>query len=82
VQSPDAPRRAGPEPGDAALAGSGWGRHHDGNHHHPPATPGKAQGLTWRYGTPTATTPHMANASRPHGPKGRSGGAAGDCRPD
>ena len=71
-----APRRAGPEPGDAALAGRGRGRHHDGNHHHPPATPGKAQRLTWRYGTPTAMT------LRTHGPKGRSGGAAGDCRPD
>ena len=28
-----APRRAGPEPGAAALVGSDRGRHHDGNHH-------------------------------------------------
>jgi hypothetical protein len=38
VHPPDAPRRAGPEPGTAALAGSGRGRHHDGDHqNHPPA---------------------------------------------
>jgi len=55
-----APRRAGPELGAATFVGSGRGCHHDANHHHPPATPGKAQGLTWRYGTPTATTPHTA----------------------
>ncbi len=35
---------------------------------HPPATPEKAQGLTWRYGTLTAATPHTANASRTSGP--------------
>ena len=40
---------------------------------HPPATPERAQGLTWRYGTLTAATPHTANASRTSGPKGRSG---------
>jgi len=33
-----APRRAGPEPGAAALVGGGRGRHQDGNdHNHPPA---------------------------------------------
>ena len=58
-----APRRAGPEPGAAALVGRDRGRHHDRNHHrHPPATPGKAQGLSWRYYTLTATT------LRTHGP--------------
>jgi len=39
---------------------------------HPPATPGRALGLTWRYGTPTATTLCA------HGLKGKSGGAVGD----
>ncbi len=63
-------------------AGVGPPRCADGNHHHHPATPGKAQGLTWYYCTLPATTPHTANALRTHGPKGRSGGAAGDCRPD
>jgi hypothetical protein len=33
VHPPDAPRRAGPEPGDAALVGRGRGRHHGSNHH-------------------------------------------------
>ena len=40
------------------------------------ATPGKAQELTWRYGMLTATTLRARTARR-----GRSGGAAGDCRP-
>ena len=43
-----------------------------GSHNHPPATPGRALGLTWRYGTPTATTLCA------HGLKGKSGGAVGD----
>ena len=42
---------------------------------------GKPRGLPWCYGTLTATTPHTANASRTHGPKGRNGGGAGDCPP-
>ena len=37
LASGHAPRRAGPEPGAAALVGRGRGRYHDGNHHnHPP----------------------------------------------
>jgi hypothetical protein len=65
-----APRRAGPAAGgDAALAGRGRGRHAART----AITtlrlpPGRALGLTWRYGTLTATT------LRTHGPKGRSGG--------
>ncbi len=70
-----APRRAGPEPGDAALAGRDRGCHHDGNHHHPPATPGKAQGLTWRYGTLTATTLCT------HGPKEKMAGRQATVAP-
>jgi len=102
-----APRRAGPEPGAAAPAGRGRGRHAARTAITTPVTPsgpppqsggltpegcpgdgqgvlpaggcagtttlrppGKAQGLTWRYCTLTATTLGT------HGPKGRTGGAA------
>jgi hypothetical protein len=82
-----APRRAGPAAGGAAaLVRRGRGRHaartaittplKDVLGTNPPATPGKAQGLTWCYGTPTATTLGT------HGPKRRSGRAADDYCPD
>ena len=68
---------SGPPPQSGGLTPEGCPAHRGlCRDNHPPATPGKAQGLTWRYGTLTATTPHTANASRTHSPKGewRRGG--------
>jgi hypothetical protein len=97
VHPPDAPRRAGPEPGDAALVGRGRGRHHGSNHHtryawQPAAAyGGLGQGvlptplrLPWESsGSDLALRhAHCHDALRTRDPKGRTVREAGDCLPD